>query len=142
LNELANHYPTVKNYHIATKEIDGNIVFLRKLTPGGVASSFGIHVARLAGMPREVIASAEAKLRRLTQDSEQQKQNTRALREESVAPVQLSLYQLDDPLLLDIKSIIEGIDLDSTSPLEAFDTIRSIKQKLSGGQKRANSKRT
>ena len=121
LNEMADTLPRVHNFHISTKEVDGRVIFLRKLCPGGVASSFGIHVARMAGMPDQVLVAAEHKLRSL---------------ESKVAgnPLQLSFFQMDDPLLLDIKHIIESIDINSISPLDAFDTIRQIKNKLNGGK--------
>ena len=121
LNEMETQLERVHNYHIATKEVDGRVIFLRKLRPGGVASSFGIHVARMAGMPDEVLIAAEHKLRSL---------------ESKVAgnPVQLSFFQMDEPLLIDIKHIIERIDINSISPLNAFDTIRQIKNKLNGGK--------
>ncbi len=121
LNEMETQLERVHNYHIATKEVDGRVIFLRKLRPGGVASSFGIHVARMAGMPDQVLIAAEHKLRSL---------------ESKVAgnPVQLSFFQMDDPLLIDIKHIIERIDINSISPLNAFDTIRQIKNKLNGGK--------
>ena len=121
LNEMETQLERVHNFHIATKEVDGRVIFLRKLRPGGVASSFGIHVARMAGMPDEVLIAAEHKLRSL---------------ESKVAgnPVQLSFFQMDDPLLVDIKHIIERIDINSISPLNAFDTIRQIKNKLNGGK--------
>ena len=121
LNEMADSLPRVKNFHITTKEVDGRVLFLRKMKPGGVASSFGIHVARMAGMPDAVLIGAEHKLKSL---------------ESKVAgnPVQLSFFQMEDPLLLDIKHIIESIDINSISPLNAFDTIRQIKNKLNGGK--------
>ena len=121
LNEMASSLPRVKNFHISTKEVDGRVLFLRKMKPGGVASSFGIHVARMAGMPDAVLIGAEHKLKSL---------------ESKVAgnPVQLSFFQMEDPLLLDIKHIIESIDINSISPLNAFDTIRQIKNKLNGGK--------
>ena len=121
LNEMESTFDRVHNFHISTKEVDGRVIFLRKLCPGGVASSFGIHVARMAGMPDEVLISAEHKLRSL---------------ESKVGgnPVQLSFFQMDDPLLIDIKHIIERIDINSISPLNAFDTIRQIKNKLNGGK--------
>ena len=121
LNEMADNLPRVKNFHIATKEVDGRVLFLRKMKPGGVASSFGIHVARMAGMPDSVLVGAEHKLKSL---------------ESKVGgnPIQLSFFQMEDPLLLDIKHIIERIDINSISPLNAFDTIRQIKNKLNGGK--------
>ena len=124
LNELEQQYKRVRNYHIAVKEADGKVIFLRKLCEGGVAHSFGIHVARLAGMPSNVIVGAERKLRELEATRESgtpspQKQQ----------PLQLSLYQLDDPLLLDIKEQLKNADINSMSPLDAFDLIRELKKK-------------
>ena len=152
LNDLETIYPAIKNYHISTKEINGSIVFLRKLCPGGVAHSFGIHVAKLAGMPADVVHRAEIKLSELSSQPD-----VKELREEAAGtsaqpreaftpksirsrgrkgstqtepPVQLSLYQLDDPLLAEIRATLEDIDLNNLSPLAAFDVIRKIKDKL------------
>lgn len=126
LNELEKIYPRVENWHIAVKEIDGKVIFLRKLTPGGVAHSFGIHVARLAGMPASVVRGAEAKLKEL----ERQQTAGEVAARPAPKPVQLSLYQLDDPLLLDIKEELKKIDINRMSPLDAFDTIRGLKKKI------------
>ena len=128
LNELEDLYKRVKNYHIAVKEVDGKVIFLRKLCKGGVAHSFGIHVARLAGMPSNVVVGAERKLRELesARDSGQGPAAATAKRQQ---PVQLSLYQLDDPLLLDIKNQLKNADINRMSPLDAFDLIRELKKK-------------
>lgn len=118
LNELETLYERVRNYHISVKEVDNNVIFLRKLERGGVAHSFGIHVARLAGMPREVINLAQRKLSRLENE-----------RGESVG-VQLSLFQSDDPLLLEIKERLKGMNLNEMSPLDAFDALRGLKKRI------------
>ena len=125
LNELEELYKRVRNYHISVKEVDGKVIFLRKLCKGGVAHSFGIHVARLAGMPSNVVVGAERKLREL-ESLRDSAQNTPAQRQQ---PVQLSLYQLDDPLLLDIKEQLRNADINRMSPLDAFDLIRELKKK-------------
>lgn len=129
LNELENIYPRVHNYHIAVKEVDGKIIFLRTLRKGGVAHSFGIHVARLAGMPSEVINRAERKLSELEESS---KQNTSQNQKGGTKGqgIQLSLYQLDDPLLLDIRDELKKMDINKMSPLDAFDAIRGLKKKI------------
>ena len=127
LNELENLYPRVHNYHISVKEVDGQILFLRKLCPGGVAHSFGIHVARLAGMPSDVVYRAEKKLRELEAAAPDLSGEKRAAETQGV---QLSLYQLDDPLLLDIKEELTRIDINKMSPLDAFDTLRGLKKKI------------
>ena len=136
LNEMETLLDRVHNYHISTQEIDGRVIFLRKLCPGGVASSFGIHVARMAGMPQEVLHAAEAKLRTL--ESKEAAAAPASTASVHGSPMQLSFFQLDDPLLLDIKHIIESIDINSISPLNAFDTIRQIKNKLAGGKDDGN----
>ncbi len=143
LNEMQNRLERVHNFHISTREVDGRVIFLRKLAEGGVASSFGIHVARMAGMPAEVIDKAQKKLRTLEDAPKPkpvaaQKFESAArpaaeiVSSEPHAPMQLSFFQLDDPLLLDIRKIIEKIDINSLSPLNAFDIIRKIKNKLEG----------
>ena len=127
LNELEKLYPRVHNFHIAVKEMDGQVIFLRKLCPGGVAHSFGIHVARLAGMPSDVVYRAEKKLRELEASAPDLSGERRLAEPQGV---QLSLYQLDDPLLLDIKDELTRIDINQMSPLDAFDTLRGLKKKL------------
>ena len=126
LNDLEEQYPRVKNYHIAVKEEGKNIIFLRKLQPGGVAHSFGIHVARLAGMPREVIESAERTLR----DLERREKQASAMALEDDGSVQLSFFQLDDPTLSAIKDKLEAADLNNMTPLQAFDLLRALKGEL------------
>ena len=127
LNELEKLYPRVHNFHISVKEVDGQVIFLRKLTPGGVAHSFGIHVARLAGMPSDVVYRAEKKLRELEAAAPDLSGEKKAQESQGV---QLSLYQLDDPLLVDIKEELTRIDINKMSPLDAFDTLRGLKKKI------------
>ncbi|MCQ2138524.1 MAG: DNA mismatch repair protein MutS [Bacteroidales bacterium] len=126
LNELEEKYQRVHNWHIAVKETDGKVIFLRKLCEGGVAHSFGIHVARLAGMPSNVVVGAERKLRELEATRED---NGTGAPKKKQQPMQLSLYQLDDPLLLEIKDQLKNADINSMSPLDAFDLIRELKKK-------------
>ena len=126
LNDLEEQYPRVKNYHIAVKEEGKNVIFLRKLQPGGVAHSFGIHVARLAGMPREVIESAERTLR----DLERREKHASAMAMEDDGSVQLSFFQLDDPTLSAIKDKLAAADLNNMTPLQAFDLLRALKGEL------------
>ena len=131
LNELENLYRRVHNFHISVKEIDGKVIFLRKLCEGGVSHSFGIHVARLAGMPQAVVGAAERKLKELENAAEAQNGAPRTSRKSPAAkPMQLSLYQLDDPLLLDIKKELKEADLNAMSPLDAFDLIRELKKRI------------
>ena len=109
--------------------MDGQILFLRKLCPGGVAHSFGIHVARLAGMPSDVVYRAEKKLREL-EAAAPDLSGAKTAAASASQGVQLSLYQLDDPLLLDIKDELTRIDINKLSPLDAFDALRGLKKKL------------
>ena len=140
LNDLENIYPRVKNFHIAIKEVGKNVIFLRKLMEGGVAHSFGIHVARMAGMPRQVLESAEKTLAALEQGEQAQastkKRNTvkphnvKEGRVESDGSLQLSFFQLEDPLLSSLKDDLEKADLNNMTPLQAFDLLRSMKEQL------------
>ena len=127
LNDLEKTFPRVKNFHISVKEVDKRVIFLRKLVPGGVAHSFGIHVARMAGMPADVVKRAERVLKQL-ESKEGTKGGKRrvTLNEEAM---QLSFFQLDDPVLLSIRDELKDLDINTISPLEAFDKLRSIKKK-------------
>ena len=127
LNELEERLARVHNYNISVKESDGKVIFLRKLCKGGVAHSFGIQVARIAGMPRDVVYRAEKKLAQLEAESSAASP-AKALQKQD--GIQLSLYQLDDPLLVDIKDTIKSLDLNTMSPLDAFDCLRGLKKKL------------
>ena len=130
LNDLEDKYPRVKNFHIAIKEEGKDVIFLRKLQPGGVSHSFGIHVARMAGMPAEIVERAEATLHEL----ERRENSARTLAESGDlhedGSLQLSLFQLDDPTLGAIRSQLEGADLNNMTPLQAFDLLRSMKKEL------------
>ncbi len=117
LNDLEQKLPRVKNWHISVKEVDKNIIFLRKLCRGGVAHSFGIHVARMAGMPREVVTRAERVLKQLESTPKNE-------------AVQLSFFQLDDPLLTTIRDELRDLDINTVSPLDAFDKLRNLKKRL------------
>ena len=165
LNDLEDIYERVKNFHIAVKEVGKNVIFLRKLKEGGVAHSFGLHVARMAGMPRQVLESAEKTLAALEaegheisplaslgrndsendgrndsentgrNDSKKTKHtvkphNIKEGRVESDGSIQLSFFQLDDPLLASLKEELEDADLNNMTPLQAFDLLRSMKDQL------------
>ncbi|MFA7116179.1 MAG: DNA mismatch repair protein MutS [Bacteroidales bacterium] len=139
LNELENLFPRIVNYNIAVKEMKGKILFLRKLCKGGVAHSFGIHVARLAGMPADVVLTAEQKLKELEASENRNSNNvhnnnTLADHHEKYdgfqEGVQLSFFQLDDPTLSEIKRTLENLDLNTMSPMDAFDKLREIKKTI------------
>ena len=122
LNDLTDSYPRVKNFHITVKESGRDVIFLRKLKEGGSDRSFGIHVARMAGMPREVLDSAERTLKAL--------ESGQSPAQASDSPVQLSLFQLDDPLLESLRDRLQAADLNNMTPLQAFDLIRGMKEEM------------
>ncbi|MBO5188831.1 MAG: DNA mismatch repair protein MutS, partial [Alistipes sp.] len=144
LNEMEKMCPRVKNFHVSVREVDGQIVFLRKLEKGGTEHSFGIHVARLAGMPASIISRAEELLHNLElvygnnemvpskSLQERNRRSARNLREaaEQTAPasMQLSMFQLDDPVLIQIRDQIKGLDINSLTPLEALNKLNEIKK--------------
>lgn len=127
LNDLEDKYERVKNFHIAIKESGKQIIFLRKLKEGGVAHSFGIHVARLAGMPPAVIEAAERTLKQLEAGTGGQPERTAIKEEEGL---QLSFFQLDDPTLSALRDQLKAADLNNMTPLEAFDLLRSMKKEI------------
>ena len=135
LNDLEDIYDRVKNYHIAVKEVGKNIIFLRKLVEGGVAHSFGLHVARLAGMPKQVLESAEKTLETLETGNTVpvhtvKPHNVKEGRVESDGSLQLSFFQLEDPLLSSLKESLEDADLNNMTPLQAFDLLRNMKEQM------------
>ena len=160
LNDLEDIYGRVRNFHIAVKEVGKNVIFLRKLKEGGVAHSFGLHVARMAGMPKQVLESAERTLAALeaggagrqilrctqndtvnchperSEGSSAKKKNIikphniKEGRVESDGSLQLSFFQLEDPLLASLKEELDNADLNNMTPLQAFDLLRSMKEQL------------
>lgn len=134
LNDLENIYGRVRNYHIAVKEVGKNVIFLRKLMEGGVAHSFGLHVARMAGMPKQVLESAEKTLAALEAPNKKKHtikpHNIKEGRVESDGSLQLSFFQLEDPLLSSLKEELDKADLNNMTPLQAFDLLRSMKEQL------------
>lgn len=134
LNDMAAQFPRIKNYHVSVKELDNKVYFLRKLEEGGSEHSFGIHVARMAGMPPAVLRRAEEILKQL--------EESRARREEKGEEVhiekpkddsyQLSFINLDDPLLLEVKETIVGLDINSLTPVEALMKLNEIQGLLTG----------
>ena len=128
LNDMEEQFPRVKNYHIAIKEEGHDVLFLRKLEPGGVSHSFGIHVARMAGMPREIVDSAEETLHMLEARENSARSLARSGELHEDGSLQLSLFQLDDPTLGAIRSQLEAADLDNMTPMQAFDLLRKMKK--------------
>ena len=136
LIEMENQYERIKNYHVSVKEIDGRIIFLRKLTPGGSEHSFGIHVAKIAGMPPSVVNRANSMLQILesknehtiTDDKNDVKNEKKSLKKDNFEGLQLSFIQLDDPTLLEIRSKLLDIDIDTLTPIEALLKLNEIKK--------------
>lgn len=144
LNDLEGIYPRVKNFHVAVKEVGKEVIFLRKLKEGGTAHSFGLHVARMAGMPKEVLASAERTLSALEAGGAgsisngvvpeakpiTKPYNTKEGRVEADGTIQLSLLQLDDPTLSSLRDTLKSADLNNMTPIQAFDLLRDMKKEL------------
>ena len=137
LIEMEEQFERIHNFHVSVKEIDGRVIFLRKLAPGGSEHSFGIHVARLAGMPPQVVNRADAMLKQLEEKSEKVsgemeqndgKKTSKASFNVPSAGYQLSFIQLDDPTLLEVRDAILDIDIDTLTPLEALLKLNEIKK--------------
>ncbi|UKN01124.1 DNA mismatch repair protein MutS [Paracrocinitomix mangrovi] len=129
LNEMSQIFDRIKNYNVSVKEVGNKVIFMRKLVPGGSAHSFGIHVAKMAGMPKEVLQKAEQVLLKLEKNhSGDLKAEAKALAAEVEADMQLSFFQLDDPVLMQIKEEIENIDIDTLTPVEALMKLNEIKK--------------
>ena len=128
LNQMTDSYARVKNYHVAVKESKDNVLFLRKLLPGGSEHSFGIHVAKMAGMPVTLLQQAQKVLKNLEKSGDRQEKQSSLSR--GSGEMQLSFIQLDDPVLLEIKEELMDIDVNSLTPVEALVTLESIKKRL------------
>ena len=165
LNEMEKHFERIKNYNVSVKEVNGKVIFLRKLMPGGSEHSFGIHVAEIAGMPKSIVSRANAILRQLEADNagvgvdesgaeasakapsenaaaatvtsvkrrKGGKLSTRNIASQSsVQGVQLSFFQLDDPVLCQIRDEIIGLDINNLTPVEALNKLNEIKKIVTG----------
>lgn len=127
LNEMMSSFDRIKNYNVSVKELNKKIIFMRKLVPGGSAHSFGIHVAKMAGMPKQVLERANQVLLQLEKNhSSDLKEEAKVLAAE--ANMQLSFFQLDDPVLMQIKDEIENIDINTLTPVEALMKLNEIKK--------------
>jgi len=136
LNDMTNTFTRIKNYNVSVKELDNNIIFLRKLVPGGSEHSFGIHVAKMAGMPQQVIQKANKILKKL--EKSHSSEEVADTLEASQNEMQLSFFNLDDPLLEEIKEEILHLDIDTLTPVEALMKLNEIKRLL-GKKKKASS---
>ena len=135
LNEMEKNFPRIRNFNVSVKEVDGKIIFLRKLEPGGSEHSFGIHVAEIAGMPRSIVKRANVILKELETDNAQVGGVGKAAVErldQSREGVQLSFFQLDDPVLTQIRDEILGLDVNNLTPVEALNKLNDIKKILKG----------
>ena len=134
LNEMERHFARIKNFNVSVRELRGKVIFVRKLEPGGSEHSFGIHVAKLAGMPRDIVRRAEMILKQLESSADREGLGTGAKigNLPETDHMQLSFFQLDDPVLCQIRDQILGLDINSLTPIEALNKLDSIKRILTG----------
>ena len=135
LNEMEKLYPRVKNYNVSVREVDQKVIFLRKLERGGSEHSFGIHVAKLAGMPKSIVSRANTILKELeSANSKDVMKNSRGAKQVMQADngVQLSFFQLDDPVLCQIRDEILHLDINNLTPVEALNKLNDIKRIVTG----------
>ncbi|WP_439739293.1 MutS-related protein, partial [Duncaniella muris] len=135
LNEMEKSFNRVVNYNVSVREIDGKVVFLRKLARGGSEHSFGIHVAKLAGMPQTIVRRADEVLRHLEkvnrESDEQVSRNLSAVADEAEG-MQLSFFQLDDPVLAQLRDEILDLDINNLTPMAALNKLHDIRTILTG----------
>lgn len=130
---MENSYSRIKNYNITVREVDKQIIFLRKLARGGSEHSFGIHVAKMAGMPRSVIARADEILKTLEADNKQSVTPLHNMQSAATREgIQLSMFQLDDPVLSAIRDEIIDLDINNLTPMEALLKLNEIKKIVTG----------
>ena len=134
LNEMEKSFKRIKNYNVSVKEVDNKVIFLRKLERGGSEHSFGIHVAKMAGMPKSIVKRANTILKQLESDNRQQCISGKPLTEvsENRSGMQLSFFQLDDPILCQIRDEILNLDVNNLTPIEALNKLNDIKKIVRG----------
>ena len=134
LNEMEKSFKRIKNYNVSVKEVDNKVIFLRKLERGGSEHSFGIHVAKMAGMPKSIVKRANDILKQLEADNRQQGISSKPMAEvgETRGGMQLSFFQLDDPILCQIRDEILNLDVNNLTPLEALNKLSDIKRIVKG----------
>ena len=134
LNEMEKNFSRIKNFNVSVKEVDGKVIFLRKLEKGGSEHSFGIHVAEIAGMPKSIVKRANVILKQLEADNAQVGSVGKPTAEiaQSREGMQLSFFQLDDPVLSQVRDEILGLDVNNLTPLEALNKLSDIKKIVSG----------
>lgn len=135
LNDMEALFPRIKNYNVSVKEVDNKVIFLRKLERGGSEHSFGIHVAKMAGMPKTIVKRADEILHQLEKENRQEgisshhKVEPKTVHQDGV---QLSFFQLDDPVLCQIRDEILNLDVNNLTPLEALNKLNEIKKIVRG----------
>ena len=141
LNEMEHSFKRIKNYNVSVKEVDGRVIFLRRLEKGGSAHSFGIHVAEIAGMPKSIVKRANVILKQLekaspdpSQGGEKRVGKPTMEIAQSREGMQLSFFQLDDPVLSQIRDEILGLDINNLTPMEALNKLNDIRKIVSGGK--------
>ncbi len=134
LNEMEKNFKRIKNYNVSVREVEGKVIFLRKLEKGGSEHSFGIHVAEISGMPRSIVKRANVILKQLEADNAQVGSVGKPTAEiaQSREGMQLSFFQLDDPVLCQVRDEILGLDVNNLTPLEALNKLNEIKKIVSG----------
>lgn len=134
LNEMEKSFKRIKNYNVSVKEVDNKVIFLHKLERGGSEHSFGIHVAKMAGMPKSIVKRANDILKQLETDNRQQGISSKPMAEvgETRGGMQLSFFQLDDPVLCQIRDEILNLDVNNLTPLEALNKLSDIKRIVKG----------
>ncbi|TDN87108.1 DNA mismatch repair protein MutS [Salegentibacter sp. 24] len=134
LNEMCDTFERIKNFNVSVKELKDNVLFLRKLVPGGSEHSFGIHVAKMAGMPQQVLHRANKILKKL-EKSHKMEDSGEVLKKSAEEEMQLSFFNLDDPILQEIKEELIHIDIDTLTPVEALMKLNEIKRTLLGKER-------
>ena len=134
LNDMESQFKRIKNYNVSVKEVDNKVIFLRKLERGGSAHSFGIHVAKMAGMPKSIVKRADEILHQLEAENRQEGISAKphAAKQASSDGIQLSFFQLDDPVLCQIRDEILNLDVNNLTPLEALNKLNDIKKIVKG----------
>ena len=134
LNEMEKNFKRIKNFNVSVKEMDGKVIFLRKLMRGGSEHSFGIHVAEIAGMPKSIVRRANVILKELESDNAGvgSAGKPTASIAQSREGMQLSFFQLDDPVLCQVRDEIIGLDINNLTPMEALNKLNEIKKIVTG----------
>jgi DNA mismatch repair protein MutS len=132
LNELTNSFPRIKNYNVSVREVANKVIFLRKLVPGGSEHSFGIHVAKMAGMPPKLVARANEILKRLEQERTGGEHVKDSLKKVQKQAYQLQMFSIDDPILVKIRDMLNNLDVNTLTPVEALMKLDEIQRHLKG----------